>query len=150
MQVILLKLKKYIVLQKKKNIKIIEDAAHCLPTVFKGNYIGEKFSDISVFSFYATKTLTTGEGGMVLSKYKKIIDYIKLNSFHGIDRDAYNRYAEVKNNWKYNVINAGYKFNLTDLAASIGIAQLKLLKNRPMLKTVPWQHVFILGICAVG
>ena len=119
---------------KKRNIKVIEDAAHCLPTLFKGYHIGEKYSDATVFSFYATKTLTTGEGGLVLSKSKKIIDYIKLNSLHGINKNTYDRYIKVKNNSKYDVINAGYKFNLTDLAASIGLAQLKLLKKNYMLR----------------
>ncbi len=119
---------------KKRNIKVIEDAAHCLPTLFKGDYIGENYSDASVFSFYATKTLTTGEGGMVLSKNKKIIDYIKLNSLHGINKNTYDRYIKIKKNSKYDVINAGYKFNLTDLAASIGLGQLKLLKKNYALR----------------
>ena len=119
---------------KKKNIRIIDDAAHCLPTLYKGKNIGEKYSDISVFSFYATKTLTTSEGGMVLSNNRKIIQNVKLNSFHGISRDAYDRYTNVKNKWRYDVINAGYKFNLTDLAASIGLAQLKLLKKNYLFR----------------
>ncbi len=124
-------------LANKKNIKIIEDAAHCLPSRYKNNLIGEKYSDVTVFSFYATKTLTTGEGGMVLSKYKKIIDFVKLNSFHGIDRDVYNRYNQAKNNWFYDVKSPGYKFNLTDLAASIGISQLKKLnKNYNLRKKI--------------
>ena len=74
---------------------------------------------------------------MVLSKYKKIIDYVKLNSFHGIDRDVYNRYNQAKNNWFYDVKSPGYKFNLTDLAASIGISQLKKLnKNYNLRKKI--------------
>ena len=119
---------------KKKNIKIIEDAAHCLPSRYKNDLIGEKYSDVSVFSFYATKTLTTGEGGMCLSKHKKIIDYIKTNSFHGIDRDVYNRYNQARNNWFYDVKSPGYKFNLTDLSASMGISQLKKLKKNYNLR----------------
>jgi len=119
---------------KKKNIKIIEDAAHCLPSRYKNDLIGEKYSDVSVFSFYATKTLTTGEGGMCLSKHKKIIDYIKTNSFHGIDRDVYNRYNQAQNNWFYDVKSPGYKFNLTDLSASMGISQLKKLKKNYNLR----------------
>jgi dTDP-4-amino-4,6-dideoxygalactose transaminase len=119
---------------KKKNIKIIEDAAHCLPSKYKNDLIGEKYSDVSVFSFYATKTLTTGEGGMCLSKQKKIIDYIKTNSFHGIDRDVYNRYNQARNNWFYDVKSAGYKFNLTDLSAAMGISQLKKLKKNYNLR----------------
>ena len=106
-----------------------------MPSRYKNNLIGEKYSDASIFSFYATKTLTTGEGGMVLSKHKKIIDYVKLNSFHGIDRDVYDRYNQAKNNWFYDVKSPGYKFNLTDLAASIGISQLKkLYKNYNLRK----------------
>ena len=71
---------------------------------------------------------------MVLSKNKKIIDYIKLNSLHGINKNTYDRYIKIKKNSKYDVINAGYKFNLTDLAASIGLGQLKLLKNYALRK----------------
>ena len=130
---------------KKKNIKVIEDAAHCLPTLFKGCYIGEKFSDATVFSFYATKTLTTGEGGLILSKNKKIINYIKLNSLHGINKNTYDRYIKLKKDSKYDVIDAGYKFNLTDLAASIGLAQLKLLKknyvSRKKIAQIYFKHL---------
>jgi len=71
---------------------------------------------------------------MCLSKHKKIIDYIKTNSFHGIDRDVYNRYNQAQNNWFYDVKSPGYKFNLTDLSASMGISQLKKLKKNYNLR----------------
>lgn len=122
-------LKQISMLAKENGIKLIEDAAHCLPSYYEKKLIGENYSDATIFSFYVTKTLTTSEGGMVLSKNKKIIDYIKLNSFHGIDRDVYSRYNNPSYSWYYNVISPGYKYNLTDISASLGIAQLKKLRS---------------------
>jgi len=138
---------------KNRNIKIIDDAAHCLPSKYKDTMIGETISDISVFSFYVTKTITTGEGGMVVSRNKKLIDFIKKNSFHGIDKDVYSRYNTINKQWNYDVKFAGYKFNMTDINAALGVEQLKkmfpnykkrskifstyklLLNNNPLIKT---------------
>lgn len=98
---------------------VIEDAAHAFPALHKGKMIGT-WGDFTVFSFYATKGITTGEGGMVTTPYKEHADRIRLMRLHGINRDAFNRQG-----WYYEVVEAGYKYNLTDIAAALGIVQLK-------------------------
>lgn len=105
-------------------IRIIEDAAHALPSFYNSLIVGTLDSDATVFSFYATKTITTGEGGMVVSKNRELIDRIKVLKLHGIDRNVYNRYVADKPSWYYEVVYPGYKYNMTDIAASIGIHQL--------------------------
>ncbi|WP_286676499.1 DegT/DnrJ/EryC1/StrS family aminotransferase [Peribacillus asahii] len=112
---------------KKYNLKVIEDAAHALPTTYNGNLIGTLNSDATVFSFYATKTLATGEGGMLVTKDKNIAERCKNMRLHGINRDVFDRYTSTKPSWYYEVIAPGYKYNMTDIAASIGIQQLKKL-----------------------
>ena len=108
---------------RKKGIKVIEDAAHSLPTTYKGRMIGT-IGDLTCFSFYATKTITTGEGGMVTTSNKEWADRIRMMSLHGISKDAWKRYS-AEGSWFYEVIDAGYKYNLTDIASSMGIEQLK-------------------------
>lgn len=105
------------------NLKVIEDAAHSLPSRFKGKTIGT-IGDISCFSFYATKTVTTGEGGMVTTENPDYADRIRILSLHGISRDAWKRYS-AEGSWRYDIEDVGYKYNLTDLQAAIGIAQLQ-------------------------
>ncbi len=112
-------------LAKEKNIKIVEDAAHALPTTCNGQLIGSLDTDISVFSFYANKTMTTGEGGMLVTKNSEIAEKVKKMRLHGIDRDAFNRFTAKKPSWFYEVVYPGFKYNMTDIAASIGIHQLK-------------------------
>lgn len=109
---------------KKQGIRIVEDAAHALPTRHDGQLIGgEDETDIAVFSFYANKTITTGEGGMLVSRDPEIIKRAKVMRLHGFDRDAFNRFKNA--NWRYDVIAPGYKYNMTDIAAALGIHQLK-------------------------
>ncbi len=110
---------------KENNIKIVEDAAHALPTTCNGKLIGSLDTDISVFSFYANKTMTTGEGGMLVTKNLEISEKVKKMRLHGIDRDAFNRFTAKKPSWFYEVVYPGFKYNMTDIAASIGIHQLK-------------------------
>ncbi|MDR3591508.1 MAG: DegT/DnrJ/EryC1/StrS family aminotransferase [Negativicutes bacterium] len=110
---------------RKHKLKVIEDAAHALPTTFGGELIGTLDSDATVFSFYATKTITTGEGGMVVTRNEEIANRCRTMRLHGISRDVFNRYTSTKPNWHYEVIAPGFKYNLTDIAASIGIHQLK-------------------------
>ncbi|MDR1701643.1 MAG: DegT/DnrJ/EryC1/StrS family aminotransferase [Sporomusaceae bacterium] len=110
---------------KKYNLKVIEDAAHSLPATYKGNLIGTLASDIVVYSFYATKTITTGEGGMLVTKNPEIAKRCRIMRLHGISRDVFDRYTSTKPAWHYEVIAPGFKYNLTDLASSIGIHQLK-------------------------
>jgi len=104
-------------------IKVIEDAAHALPATYKGNMIGT-LGDISCFSFYATKNITTGEGGMATTNNPEWADRMRLMSLHGMSRDAWNRY-EAQGSWYYEISSPGFKYNLTDLAAAIGIPQLR-------------------------
>ena len=110
---------------KKHNLKVIEDAAHSLPTRYKGKLIGTLESDVTVFSFYATKTITTGEGGMIVTKNPEIAKRCRTMRLHGISRDAFDRYTSKKPSWYYEVVAPGFKYNLTDIASSIGIHQLK-------------------------
>ncbi len=106
-------------------LKIVEDAAHAMPTHYKGKLIGTLDSDVTVFSFYANKTMTTGEGGMVVSKNKDIIARCKVMRLHGISRDAFDRYTSKTPAWYYEVVAPGYKYNMPDTAAAMGIHQLK-------------------------
>lgn len=116
---------KIIAIARKHNLKIVEDAAHALPTLYKGKLIGSLASDITVFSFYATKTITTGEGGMIVTRNPDLAKRMKVMRLHGISRDAFDRYTSTKPSWYYEVIAPGFKYNLTDIASSIGIHQLK-------------------------
>lgn len=110
---------------RKHNLKVIEDAAHALPTRYKGKLIGDLESDATVFSFYATKTITTGEGGMVVTRNPEIAARCRMMRLHGISRDAFDRYTSTKPAWHYEVVAPGFKYNMTDLAASMGIHQFK-------------------------
>lgn len=100
------------------NLYIIEDAAHAFPAIHKNRMIGA-WGDFTVFSFYATKGITTGEGGMVTTNHSELAERIRLMRLHGINRDSYNRPG-----WYYEVVEAGFKYNMTDIAAALGIVQL--------------------------
>ena len=108
-----------------KKLFVIEDAAHALPTTYKKQLIGNLKTHATVFSFYANKTITTGEGGMVVTKNKKLAKRIKVLRLHGIDTDAFDRYTANKPKWYYQIVDAGFKYNLADTASAIGIHQLK-------------------------
>jgi len=112
-------------LAKEFGLKVVEDAAHALPTTYKGDMIGSLESDITVFSFYANKTMTTGEGGMVVTRNSDLAKRMKIMRLHGIDRDAFDRFQSKKPAWYYEVVAPGFKYNMTDIAAAIGIHQLK-------------------------
>lgn len=107
----------------RNKLTVIEDAAHALPTMYKSKMIGT-IGDITCFSFYATKTLTTGEGGMITTGNIGFADRIRRLRLHGITKDAWNRYSD-KGSWEYDVSEPGYKYNITDIASAIGIEQLK-------------------------
>ena len=109
----------------RRGLKVIEDAAHALPTTAGGRLIGSLDSDATVFSFYATKTITTGEGGMVVTRNPELAARCRVMRLHGISRDVFDRYASDKPAWQYEVIAPGYKYNLTDIAAALGIQQLR-------------------------
>jgi dTDP-4-amino-4,6-dideoxygalactose transaminase len=106
-------------------IKVVEDAAHAFPTRYKGRLIGTLESDVTVFSFYANKTMTTGEGGMVVTRDPAIAARIKMMRIHGISRDAFDRFVSTKPAWYYEVVAPGFKYNLTDIASALGIHQLR-------------------------
>jgi len=110
-------------------LKVVEDAAHALPTTWKGQRIGTLESDATVFSFYATKTLATGEGGMIVTRDAAIAQRVRIMRLHGIDRDAFDRYTSKKPGWFYNVVAPGFKYNMTDIAAAIGIHQQRKLER---------------------
>jgi len=112
---------------KKYQLKIVEDAAHALPSMYKGRKIGT-ISDITCFSFYATKTLATGEGGMICTEDDDIAKRCSIMRLHGMSRDAWNRYTS-EGSWYYEVVAPGYKYNMTDIQASLGIAQLKKVEK---------------------
>lgn len=104
------------------HLLVIEDAAHAFPAKYKGRMIGTT-SDLTAFSFYATKALTTGEGGMLTTANAEYADRIAMMSLHGISRDAWKRYS-AEGSWYYEVLQAGYKYNMTDIAAALGLHQL--------------------------
>jgi perosamine synthetase len=108
------------------DIPVIEDAAHALPTRLGGRMIGN-LSRFTCFSFYATKTMSTGEGGMITTDDDAAADRCRIMSLHGISRDAWKRYT-AEGSWRYEVIAPGFKYNLTDIAAALGLVQLRKLE----------------------
>ena len=104
-------------------LPVVEDAAHALPTHYRGRMIGT-LGDVTCFSFYATKTVTTGEGGMAVTDRADLAERMRLMHLHGMSRDAWKRYTQ-NGSWSYEILAPGYKYNLTDIAASIGIHQLR-------------------------
>lgn len=121
-------------LARENNLYVIEDAAHAIGSHYKGYPIGAgglengQRSDAVCYSFYATKNLATGEGGMVVTHDEKLYDKMKLLCLHGISKDAWNRYSE-RGNWYYDVAACGFKYNLSDIQSAIGIHQLRKLER---------------------
>lgn len=110
---------------RKHGLRVMEDAAHALPTTCEGKLIGTLDSDVTVFSFYANKTITTGEGGMLVTKNPEIAKRARVMRLHGINRDAFDRFTAKAPSWYYEIVAPGFKYNMTDIAASIGVHQLK-------------------------
>jgi len=119
-------------LARRHNLMVIEDAAHAAGAQYRGCSIGGhnsgNCSNAVVFSFYATKNMTTGEGGMVTTHDQMLADSLKNLCLHGISKDAWNRYSD-RGNWYYEVLRPGFKFNLSDIQSSIGIHQLRKLEG---------------------
>jgi dTDP-4-amino-4,6-dideoxygalactose transaminase len=113
---------------KRHGLKIIEDAAHALPTTSGGRLVGTLDSAATVFSFYANKTITTGEGGMLVTRDAALAQRAKVMRLHGMNRDAFDRYQSKVPSWYYEVIAPGFKYNLTDIAAALGIHQLRRIE----------------------
>jgi dTDP-4-amino-4,6-dideoxygalactose transaminase len=108
------------------NLLVLEDAAHALPAKYKGRHIGSGPNPVA-FSFYATKNLTTGEGGM-LTGDPELIERARVVSLHGMTRDAWKRY-DKGGSWYYEVVYPGFKYNMTDIQAAIGLWQLRKLDS---------------------
>ena len=117
-------MKKICEIAKKYEVYVIEDAAHAFPAKSVDGWAGT-FGDIGVFSFYATKTITTAEGGMVVTSNPELAKRMTTMRLHGIDRNVWDRYTSKKASWQYDVVDAGFKFNLPDILSAIGIEQLK-------------------------
>ena len=110
---------------KDNNLLVIEDAAHAISAEYEGRKIGI-IGDATSFSFYPTKNMTTGEGGMVTTNDEKLRERLKIWSLHGISKDAWKRYS-AEGSWYYEVVCPGYKYNMTDIQASLGLQQLEKL-----------------------
>jgi dTDP-4-amino-4,6-dideoxygalactose transaminase len=110
---------------KRHGLKVVEDAAHALPTTSGGKLVGTLGSDVTVFSFYANKTITTGEGGMVVTRDAELAKRMRVMRLHGMSRDAFDRFTAKVPSWYYEIVAPGFKYNLTDIASALGLQQLK-------------------------
>jgi len=118
------------------DLKVIEDCAHAIETEYKGQKVGT-FGDFGCFSFYVTKNLTTGEGGMLIAKRDEDIARVKMLALHGMSKDAWHRFGD--DGYKhYQVIGAGFKYNMMDLQAAIGIHQLKRIDDNLVKRAEVW------------
>ena len=108
-------------------LKVAEDAAHALPTTWRGTLVGQLASDVTVFSFYANKTITTGEGGMAVTRDPDLAKRMRVMRLHGMNRDAFDRFTSKTPAWYYEVVAPGFKYNMTDVAAAMGVQQLARL-----------------------
>ena len=110
---------------RKHGLRVLEDAAHALPTTLEKELIGTMGSDATVFSFYANKTMTTGEGGMLVTRNAELAKRARVMRLHGMNRDAFDRFTAKTPSWYYEIVAPGFKYNMTDIAAAMGIHQLK-------------------------
>jgi len=135
---------------RRHGLKVVEDAAHALPATSGGQLVGTLESDATVFSFYANKTITTGEGGMVVTRDAALAERIRVMRLHGISRDAYDRFTAKVPSWYYEVVAPGYKYNLTDIAAALGLQQLRkaqaFQRSREALARLYEEHLSALPV----
>ena len=110
------------------NLTLIDDAAHAIPAEYRGQHIGS-IGDLSAFSFYANKNLTTGEGGMITTNNDAFAEPLRTMRLHGIDKDAWARQSQ-RNIWRYDISTEGYKYNMTDIQAAMGLCQLMKLNKQ--------------------
>jgi dTDP-4-amino-4,6-dideoxygalactose transaminase len=113
---------------RRHGLRVIEDAAHALPTTSAGRLVGTLDSDATVFSFYANKTITTGEGGMLVARDAVLAQRAQVMRLHGMSRDAFDRFTAAVPSWYYEIVAPGFKYNLTDIAAAIGLHQLRRVR----------------------
>jgi dTDP-4-amino-4,6-dideoxygalactose transaminase len=111
----------------KHGLHVVEDAAHALPATCGGAKVGTLASSATVFSFYANKTMTTGEGGMVITRDAALAERMRIMRLHGISRDAFDRFQSRTPAWYYEIVAPGFKYNMTDIAAALGRVQLARL-----------------------
>lgn len=104
-------------------LPVLEDAAHALPAAYRGRPIGS-LSDLTAFSFYATKNVTTGEGGMLTTNSDELADVLRVRRLHGLSYDAWRRYT-AQGTWRYEILYPGFKYNTTDINAAMGLVQLR-------------------------
>lgn len=131
---------------RKHKLFVVEDAAHAIGTEYKGRKIGT-IGDVTCFSFYATKNLTTGEGGMITTSNDKISEKIKLLRLHGMSRDAWKRYSK-EGSWYYEILTNGYKYNLSDILSAIGIKQLAKF-NKMQKKREEYAEIYNEGLSKI-
>ncbi|MBQ0929625.1 DegT/DnrJ/EryC1/StrS family aminotransferase [Ideonella alba] len=110
---------------RRHDLKVVEDAAHALPSTSGGRLVGTLDSHATVFSFYANKTITTGEGGMLVTRDPALAARARVMRLHGISRDAFDRFTATVPSWYYEIVAPGFKYNLTDIAAALGLHQLR-------------------------
>ena len=123
---------------RKHNLYVIEDAAHAIGTEYGGKKIGNH-SDATVFSFYVTKTISTAEGGMIVTNDEELGKKLKSYSYFGMDKDAFNRYSE-KGSWYYQIVEPGYKYNMNNIQGALGVEQLKKLEQFILKRRALAQH----------
>jgi dTDP-4-amino-4,6-dideoxygalactose transaminase len=123
---------------KKHHLIVIEDAAHAIEAVYKGKKIGT-IGDITVFSFYVTKNLVTGEGGMVTTESDKYAEKVETYGLHGMSRGAWKRYSD-EGFKHYQVVFPGFKYNMMDIQAAMGIHQLKRIESSLKKREDIWQR----------
>jgi dTDP-4-amino-4,6-dideoxygalactose transaminase len=130
-------------LARETGLAVVEDAAHAFPSVYKGRPIGSTPTDVqgtACFSFYATKALTTGEGGMLVTEDKQLADRARSMSLHGLSRQAWSRYSEG-GTWAYDIVAPGFKYNMTDVAAAMGLVQLARSQEMNARRTeIAWAY----------
>jgi dTDP-4-amino-4,6-dideoxygalactose transaminase len=123
-------------LARARNLRVIEDCAHAIESTYRGRAVGT-FGDLGCFSFYVTKNVTSVEGGMVISNDHALADRIKMLALHGLSRDAWRRYSDP-GYIHYEVIAPGFKYNMTDLQAAIGLAQLERVEEHAKRRAEIW------------
>ena len=128
---------KILAIAKKHKLYVLEDAAHATESWFKGKKIGS-ISDMTAFSFYVTKNVATGEGGMLTTNNVKWADLARVRRLHGISKDAWKRYS-ASGFEPYETVYPGYKYNMMDLQASLGIHQLKRAEPNLKIRNKYWQ-----------
>jgi dTDP-4-amino-4,6-dideoxygalactose transaminase len=122
----------------KHELFLVEDCAHAIETEFHGRKAGT-FGDVGCFSFYATKNVTTGEGGMVITENRSLADRVKMLALHGMTKDAWKRFSDVGYQ-HYHVVAAGFKYNMMDLQAAIGIHQLRRVEANWIRRREVWNR----------